>query len=280
MLIDGRKIATEILKKLKKRVEKLRAKGIIPKLAVILVGADRPSQTYVRKKSEAATAVGIEFVLHQLPARITRKKIIEKINEIQTDARLSGLIVQLPLPEPLFTDEVLNAIRPEYDVDCLTDANLGRLVKGDDTILPPTPGAVMAILENLGVPVSGKNVTILGTGALVGKPLAIILMNMGASVTTCNSRTVDTKQKCLQADILISAVGKKDLVRGEMIKEGAIVIDSGVDFVHNQMFGDVNFEEAVVKAGFVTPTPGGVGPITVARLLWNTVLCAEKNAKL
>lgn len=280
MLIDGKKISQEILKQLEKKVLKLKSKGIIPKLAVILVGDNKPSQTYVRKKGETAKMIGIDFELHQLPSKISKKRIIERITEIQKDKNLSGLIVQLPLPEPLYTDDVLNAILPKYDVDCLTHTNMGKLVMGNNELLPPTPGAVMAILENLEINVLGKNVTILGTGALVGKPLAIMMMNLGASVTTCNSSTTNIKEKCLQADIIVSAVGRKDLVRGDMIKKGSIVIDSGVDFVNNQMFGDVNFEEGMKKASHITPTPGGVGPITVARLLWNTILCAEKNAKL
>lgn len=280
MIIDGKKISQEILTELEAKVFSLKRKGITPKLAVLLVGNHKPSQTYVDKKAEAAKKIGMDFELHKLPAKISKKGIISEIEKIQQDKKISGLIVQLPLPEPLYTDEVLNAIQPKYDVDCLTHANLGKLVMGSVELLPPTPGAVMAILENLNVDIAGKNITILGTGALVGKPLAIMLMNLGASVTTCNSSTNNTKEKCLQADIIVSAVGKKDLVRGDMVKEGAIVIDSGVDFVNNQMFGDVNFEEVRKKASSVTPTPGGVGPITVARLLWNTIFCAEKNAEL
>jgi len=144
-----------------------------------------------------------------------------------------------------------------------------------NTIVPPTPGAVLAILESLETSLEGKNVTIVGTGVLVGKPLAIMLMNLGASVITCNVHTTDVKEKCLQADILISAVGKKDLIRGDMVKPGAIVIDAGVDFENNQMFGDVNVEEVSEIASHLTPTPGGVGPLTVAQLLWNTVVCTD-----
>ncbi len=273
-LINGKSIANQLLEQTKQQVSALKAQSIVPKLAVVLVGDDKPSTTYVRKKGQACALVGIDFDLHTLPADISKAEIISTLKTIQEDTALSGVIVQLPLPEPLYTTEVLNAIRPEFDVDCLTDANLGKLVMKTNTIVPPTPGAVMAILNDLEVDVAGKNITIVGTGALVGKPLAIILMNKEATVTTCNIQTKDLRTKCLSADILISAVGKKDLIRGNMVKPGAIVIDSGVDYVNKVMFGDVNVAEVSEVASYVTPTPGGVGPITVAKLLWNTVVLA------
>ncbi len=275
-VIDGKAIADKILAKTSQKAKELKEKGITPRLEVILVGDDKPSATYVRRKGLAAEKVGIDFKLHELPGDITQEDLIKAIADIQANKALSGLIVQLPLPEHLYTLEVLNAIRPELDVDCLTNINLGRLVMRTNVIVPPTPGAVLTILNDLNVDVSGKNVTIIGMGALVGKPLAIMMVNEGASVTTCNSRTKDTKEKCLSADIIVTGVGKKDLLRGDMVKSGAIVIDTGVCFEDEKMYGDINFEEVKDKASFVTPTPGGVGPITVARLLWNTVLCAEK----
>lgn len=276
-LIDGKTIAAKIQEKTAERVQLLKSQGVTPKLEVILVGDDQASATYVRKKGEAAKKIGMDFTLHTLPSDIKQENLVEQIKTIQQNHSLSGLIVQLPLPEHLYTPEVLNAIRPEVDVDCLTHENLGRLVMKTNYIVPPTPGAVITILHELNIPIAGQNVTIVGMGALVGKPLAIMMVNEGASVTTVNSRTRDTKEKCLQADILVSGVGKKDLIRGDMIKEGAVVIDTGVDFEDNKMFGDINVKEALEKAAFVTPTPGGVGPITVARLLWNTALCAEKT---
>jgi methylenetetrahydrofolate dehydrogenase (NADP+)/methenyltetrahydrofolate cyclohydrolase len=227
-----------------------------------------------------AKAVGIDFELHNLDTDISKQEIVEEINIIQADNNLAGLIVQLPLPEPLYTTEVLNAIKPEFDVDCLTDVNLGKLVMKTNNMVPPTPGAVMTILKSLNIKFPGTNVTIVGAGALVGKPLSIMMLNEGASTTICNSRTLDTKEKCLTADIIITGVGKKDLIRGDMIKAGAIVIDTGVCFENGKMFGDVNFAEALQKASHITPVPGGVGPITVARLLKNTLICAEHRLKL
>lgn len=274
-LIDGKHIAHELNARTAQRVLSLKERGIVPKLVVILVGDNEASRLYVRNKKRTAEKIGIECELITLPATIEKKEIIATIEKVQKDKRLSGLIVQLPLPEPLYTTEVLNAIRPEFDVDCLTDVNLGKLVMETHSIVPPTPGAVLTILDELNIDVKGKNITIVGTGALVGKPLAIMLMNMQATVTTCNIETKDVKDKTRTADILISAVGKKDLIRGTMVKRKATVIDSGVDFENNIMFGDINFKEVAKKASYITPTPGGVGPVTVAYLLANTVTCAE-----
>lgn len=274
-LLKGKPIANRILAETADAVAALKKHGITPKLAVVLVGEDKPSATYVRMKGEAAKRVGMEFALHHLPGNVSQKALIATLERIQQEPNLSGLIVQLPLPEHLYTSEVLNAIQPRYDVDCLTDTNMGKLVMNTNTLVPPTPGAVMAMLDELGIDLVGKNVTIVGTGALVGKPLAIMLANARASVTTCNSATRDVAEKCRRADIVVSAAGKKDLIRGDMVGEGAIVIDAGVDYVNNKMFGDVNVAEVLERASYVTPTPGGIGPLTVAKLLWNTVLCAE-----
>lgn len=279
-LIDGKVIAKKIEEETAARVKTLNEKGVTPKLAVILVGEDKPSQTYVRRKGEAAKRVGIDFELHTLPADISMDGLVEKIEDIQHGENLSGLIIQLPLPEQFYTTEVLNTIHPEIDVDVLTDVNLGKLVMKTNHMVPPTPGAVVTILKNLQVDVVGKEVVIVGAGALVGKPLAVMLLNERATVTVCNSRTRDLKAKCLNADIIVTGVGKKDLVRGDMVKDGAIVIDTGVSFENGKMYGDVNVEELRTKNVFITPTPGGVGPITVARLLHNTILCAERNFAL
>ncbi len=277
-LIDGKRIAKEIREKTAVRVSALKEAEITPKLAVILVGEDKPSQTYVRKKGQAAEKVGMDFKLYELSSSISQGELEHKINEIQSDELLSGLIVQLPLPVHINTEKIVNMIRSEIDVDCLTDVNLGKLVMKTNTIVPPTPGAVMSILYDLGVSdLVGRNVVIIGVGPLVGKPLAIMMMNERASVTTCNSRTIDTTEKCLKADIIITGVGRKDVLRGNMVKPCAIVIDTGVSFENNKMYGDVNVGEVKEIAAHVTPTPRGVGPITVARLLMNTVICAEEQ---
>ena len=278
-LIDGKAIAQKIEQETAARVAALKQTGATPKLAVILVGEDKPSQTYVRKKGEAAKKAGMNFALHEIKESTSTLELIEKIEEIQSDSELSGLIVQLPLPPQIDTNAVLNTIRPEIDIDCLTEVNLGKLIMKSNLIEPPTPGAVMSFLEHLQVDLVGKNVTIIGAGPLVGKPLAVMMINARASVTVCNSKTRDTKEKCLAADVIVTGVGKKDVLRGDMVRKGAIVIDTGVDFVEGKMYGDVNVDEVVQNAGWVTPTPGGVGPITVARLLLNTITCAENKLK-
>ena len=274
-LIDGKKIADKIHRRTKRLVLLLKKQGINPKLAVVLVGDHRPSEIYVNKKGQAAQKVGIAFKLYRLPGTITKEKLVKKIITIQRDKDLSGLIVQLPLPENLYAPDVLNAIKAEKDVDCLTNENMGRIVMKTNTILPPTPGAMVTICEELGIDLKGKNITVVGAGALVGKPLAIILMNKRATVTVCNSISKNFNKDCLNADIIMTGVGEHNLIRGKMVKKDALVIDAGINFFNGKVGGDINQPEIQKKAAHYTPTPGGVGPITVAILLWNTALCAK-----
>lgn len=276
-LINGKALAEKINQETTKRLKKLTGQGITPRLEVILVGDDAASAMYDRMKGAAAEKLGIGFALHQFPTTIKTIELIKKIKTIQERPNLSGLIIQLPLPDHLYIPKVLNAILPDIDVDCLTDVNLGKLIMKTNTLVPPTPGAVLTILEELKIKLPSKNVTIVGMGALVGKPLAIMMVNEGASVTTCNSRTKNIKEKCLMADIIVTGVGKKYLLGVEMVPEGATVIDTGISFEKGKVFGDVNVPEAQKRAAYITPTPGGVGPITVARLMLNTVIAAEQN---
>lgn len=276
-IIDGKLIAKKQEAKTKQAVfDFVSAGNLAPKLAVIHIGNDPASTIYVRKKQKAAERVGIAYTLHKYPAHISEADIIAEIHTIQSDKALSGLIIQLPMPEN-FYPHVINAIDPAIDVDCLTETNLGKLMMQTHTIAPPTPAAVLAILDELDVSLSGKNVTIVGTGILVGKPLAVMCMNRDASVTTINMHTKDSAEKCLAADIIVSAVGKKDIIRRNMVKPGAIVIDAGVDFADGAMFGDVAFDAVEPIAAYITPTPGGVGPITVSELLHNTFVCAKQK---
>ncbi len=275
-IIDGKKLASKIEKSTAKEVAILKTKGIVPKLAVILVGNDKPSQTYINRKKEAAERIGIDFALYQFPKNISKDDLISNLKKIQEDKKLTGLIVQLPLPERLYNSEVLNSINPAIDVDCLTDSNIGKLVMETNHIEPPTPWAVIKTLKEIKFNLKGKNITIVGTGALVGKPLSIMLVNELASVTTCNIHTQDLKKKCLEADAIISAVGKQNLITKDMVKKNAVVIDTGIVYVDGKMHGDVDFQNVSKKTSFITPTPGGIGPITVAKLLLNTVTCAKK----
>ncbi len=279
-VIDGKKIALKIEKQTAKQVAALKNKGITPKLAVILVGNDKPSRTYIKKKKEAAQRAGINFALHEFSKNISKEELVSAIHKIQKDPELTGLIIQLPLPERLYKPEVLNAISPAIDVDCLTDANIGKLVMKSNHIEPPTPWAVIKTLKEIKFNLVGKNATIVGAGALVGKPLAIMLVNELASVTTCNSYTKDIKKKCLEADVIVSAVGKQNLIKADMVKKGAVVIDTGIVYINGKMYGDVDFQPVSKKTSFITPTPGGIGPITVAKLLLNTVTCAKKINKV
>lgn len=276
-LINGKLIAQRIREENAQMVAALKKQNLTPKLAVILVGDDKPSHTYVNKKKEEAEQVGINFALYKIDEKITTEELATKIKTIQEDPELSGMIVQLPLPKHIDTKIILNAVKPELDVDCLTDANQKKIEDGKNTIIPPTPGAVMEILKELNADLKGKNIVIIGKGVLVGKPLSFILKHLGALVTVCDSKTTDTKEKCLKADIIITGVGKKDIVRGDMVKSGAIVIDAGTCFVDGKLYGDVNVPEVLEKDSYVTPTPGGVGPITVSMLLRNTIIFAKNK---
>ncbi len=275
-IIDGKLIAAKIEAGITSRIAALKQKGITPKLAVVLVGEDRPSRIYIKRKKEAAERVGISFELHELPENIEKNELILAVQKIQRDPLLTGLIIQLPLPERLYVPEVLNAINNNIDVDCLTDCNIGKLVMKTNLIEPPTPWAVIKTLKEINFDLAGKNAVIIGAGALVGKPLAIMLVNELASVTTCNSHTKDIKNKCLAADVIVSAVGKKGIVTADMVSKGTVVIDTGIVYTDGKMHGDVDFDNVSKKTSFITPTPGGIGPITVSKLLLNTVICAEK----
>jgi len=276
-IIDGKQLAHDMLMEVQADAQKLIQAGTSPKLAVIFVGADKPSRTYIRRKQEAADAAHIAFDLHRFDTDITEQKLIQEIQRIQSDDAVHGVIVQLPIPAHLDQAHVLNAIDEKKDVDCMTDINIGKLVMETNTITPPTPAAVLAILDSIDADVKGKNITIVGAGALVGKPLTIMLLNKQATVTVCNEFTRDLAKKCQRADILITAVGKKDLITKNMVKKGAIVIDTGIAFEHKKMYGDVDFDAVAKKAAYITPTPGGVGPITVSLLLKNVVECAQQS---
>jgi len=267
-IIDGKKIARKIETKLKKEISNMKTK---PKLAIVLVGDDSPSQVYVNRKKEAAKRIGINFVLYNFQKDIKQEKLISEIKNIQSKFKPNGLIVQLPLPQHLYASKVLNAIDPKIDVDCLTDINQGKLLMEKPFVEPPTPLAVITILENLKINLKGKNIVIIGTGVLVGKPLAAMLLNRGTTVIGCNSQTKNIKQKCLNADIIITAVGKKNILTADMVKQGTIIIDAGITMRNKKTVGDVDFENVVKKAKYITPVPGGVGPITVVELLANTV---------
>jgi len=275
MLIDGKEIANKILEKIAEEVKELKAKGIEPSLAVVLVGDDQSSLRYVAQKEKAALKVGIDFKLYRFPAVIKTEQLIREVQNIQKNDKPNALIVQLPLPDSIDSAQVLNAIDHEKDVDCLTYFNLGKLAIGEPVILPPTPTAIFAIIKDRHVGLAGKQVVVVGCGSLVGKPLVMMLMRTDATVTVCNSTTHDLLHLANHADILISAVGKPGLITKDMVKDGALVIDAGFAVIDGKVYGDVDVTDVSKKASAVTPTPGGVGPITVAQLLSNVVDVAK-----
>jgi len=279
MLINGLQIAASINVETAALVQQLKQSNITPHLGVVLVGDDKASKTYIKKKGELANSLGITFSLFSFDKDISQQKLLDEIKDIQKKNNLSGLIIQLPIPQHLYTPEILNAVDSSIDIDCLTNQNIGKLLLNNAIFTPPTPQAVFETLNSLSVDVAGKNVTIIGVGSLVGKPLVAMMINAKASVTTCNSSTKDTKQKCLQADIIITGVGAgKFLVDHTMVHKDSIVIDTGIWFEQNKMYGDVDVEDIKDIVQYVTPTPGGIGPITVACLLRNVVVSARELA--
>lgn len=279
MIIDGKKIADKLNKKTVSLVKKIKQKGLKPKIAVILVGDLKPSQIYVAQKERLAKKLGFDFELVKLKAGTKEEELKNIILSLQKQKNICGLIVQLPLPKKINTFEVLNCLNYEVDIDCLSAYGLGRLYQDKRELEPPTAGAVMEILKTLKVKFPGKEVVIIGAGILVGKPLATILMQERATVTVCNNATKDIKKKCLGSDIIVTGAGVKNLVKASMVKKGAIVIDAGFSFINGKACGDADVSALDKKGVYVTPTPGGVGPVTVSKLMYNAAKCGENKIK-
>ncbi|WP_338817869.1 Bifunctional protein FolD protein [Moorella thermoacetica] len=276
-ILDGKKIAAEVRAEVKEEVSRLKAEGINPGLAVVLVGEDPASQVYVRNKHRACEEVGIYSEVHRLPAATSQAELLKLIDKLNKDPKIHGILVQLPLPDHIDEKKVIDAIALEKDVDGFSPANVGNLVIGDKCFYPCTPHGCMVLLEKAGIDPKGKKAVVVGRSNIVGKPVAMMLLARHATVTICHSRTRDLAAECRQADILIAAVGKPELITGDMIKEGAVVIDVGINRVgEKKLVGDVHFESAAQKAGWITPVPGGVGPMTIAMLLKNTVEAARR----
>ncbi|MCF6276625.1 MAG: bifunctional 5,10-methylenetetrahydrofolate dehydrogenase/5,10-methenyltetrahydrofolate cyclohydrolase [Candidatus Magasanikbacteria bacterium] len=274
-IIPGKSISKKILKTLEKRVRKLKSKNITPKMAVILVSDNKASASYVKHKEIAAKKIGVNFTLYHFKEKISEKSLIKKIKKIQKEDKPNGMIAQLPLPKHINEVKILNSIDPKIDIDCLTNENLGKIISRNHKILPPTPDAILSAIKYTKIDLKGKNIVIIGSGLLVGRPLSVILSNMKATVTLCNSSTKNLKKKCLSADIIISGVGKKHIITKDMVKKDAIVIDAGVSFHKNKMYGDVDIENVIKKAKFISPTPNGIGPITIAKLLENLLILTK-----
>ena len=280
VIIDGKKLAKEIRENLKIKCEELKERGIEPKLAVILVGNDKPSQIYVKNKSKACEEIGIKFEEYLLDENITQKELINLIEKLNKDNTIHGILLQSPIPEQLDINEAFRKISPEKDVDGFNPVNVGKLVLNQDTFVSCTPYGIMKMFEAYNIDLTGKNVTIIGRSNIVGKPLIQCCLNKNATVTICHSKTKELKEHTKKADILIVAIGKSKFITEDMVKKDAIVIDVGINRDENgKLTGDVDFENVEKKASFITPVPGGVGPMTIAMLM-NNVLKATKNLEI
>lgn len=270
-IIDGRQIAKEIRAELKEEVASLKDKSKVPGLAVVLVGEDPASSTYVRMKEKACVEVGFYSQAHKLSVDTSQEELLALIDQLNNDERIHGILVQLPLPKSFVEKEVLNAINPAKDVDGFHPLNVGRLMTGEPTFVACTPKGIIELLDRSKVEIKGKKAVVVGRSNIVGKPAALLLLERHATVTICHSRTADLAKEVAQADILVAAVGQPEMIKGEWIKEGAVVIDVGVNRVGDKLVGDVHYESAFPRAAAITPVPGGVGPMTIAMLLANTM---------
>lgn len=280
-IINGKEIAEAVRQEISKEVQQLREKNIIPGLAVILVGDNQASQTYVRNKQKACEDLGMHSVLIKKPADLTQEELIQNIDELNQDDSIHGILVQLPLPGHIQEKAIIEAISPEKDVDGFHPINIGRMMTGQDAFLPCTPYGVMVMLEHIGYELEGKHVVIVGRSNIVGKPAGQLFLNADATVTYCHSKTKDLAYYTKQADVVVAAVGKRDTITSDHIKEGAVVIDVGMNRNdEGKLCGDVAFEDVKNKASYITPVPKGVGPMTITMLMKNTVKSAQKTLNL
>ena len=279
-LIDGKSLAKDIRDGIGRDVQALEAQtGVRPGLAVVLVGDNPASAVYVRNKKKACDTAGLYVADHHLSAEISQAELLTLIDQLNADPRVHGILVQLPLPAHIDGQAVLKAIAPDKDVDGFHPYNIGRLVAGEPLFVPCTPKGVIRMVESTGASIAGKQAVVLGRSNIVGKPVAMLLLHQHATVTMCHSRTKDLPAVCREADILVAAIGKPQFVTGEMVKDGAIVLDVGINRLDDgRLVGDVDFEPVRERAGWISPVPGGVGPMTIAMLLTNTLEGARRAA--
>lgn len=276
-IINGKELATKIRKNLKLDVDEIKKDGIFPKLAVIMVGGDSASKVYVKNKSRACEEIGIEYEEYILNSDITMDKLINLIDKLNNKKDVHGILLQSPIPKHLDINQAFNAISPEKDVDGFNPVNIGKLIIGEDTFISCTPHGVIRMLEEYNIEIEGKNAVIIGRSNIVGKPLLQCLLNKNATVTVCHSKTKNIKEITKNADILVAALGKAKFVTEDMVKPEAVVIDVGINRLENgKLVGDVDFENVSKKVSYITPVPGGVGPMTIAMLMENVVKAARK----
>ncbi|WP_085833384.1 bifunctional methylenetetrahydrofolate dehydrogenase/methenyltetrahydrofolate cyclohydrolase FolD [Clostridium merdae] len=278
-LMDGKAISEAVRKRIRQEIEALQEEqGITPGLAVVLVGEDSASEVYVKNKEKACEEVGISFELFRLSASITQQELEETICSLNEREDIDGILLQLPLPGKLDSDRVVSLIRPDKDVDAFHPENIGHIMRGDFFFLPCTPAGIMQMLRESGINPTGKRCVMVGRSDIVGKPMAMLLLHADATVTICHSKTENLAQICREADILVSAVGKAGFITSDMVCPGAVVIDVGMNRnAEGKLCGDVDFESVEPIASYITPVPGGVGPMTVAMLLQNTLVAAKRH---
>jgi methylenetetrahydrofolate dehydrogenase (NADP+)/methenyltetrahydrofolate cyclohydrolase len=276
-ILDGKALAASIRLDLKQQVDALVRRGVHPGLAVILAGDDPASKVYVRNKTRACEEIGVRSQQIDYPAAVTQEELIGRIRKLNADPAVHGILVQLPLPKHLDAAGVLESVQPEKDVDGFHPSNLGALLAGRPTVVPCTPAGVMRLIEHAGVPLAGRHAVVVGRSNIVGKPVSLLLLQKDATVTISHSKTRDLAAVCREADVLVAAVGRAKLVSGEMVKPGACVIDVGINrLAEGTLAGDVDFDAAKKVAGWLTPVPGGVGPMTIAMLLENCIHAAAR----
>jgi methylenetetrahydrofolate dehydrogenase (NADP+)/methenyltetrahydrofolate cyclohydrolase len=279
-ILSGKVVSQRIKDELKKEVADLNAKGIHPGLAVVIVGDDPASRVYVNNKKKACAEIGIHSEEYALPAETSQEELLKLVDTLNRKDSISGILVQLPLPKQIDEEAVIQAIDPKKDVDAFHPVNVGKIMVGNYDFVPCTPAGVMELIKESGIEVAGKECVVVGRSNIVGKPQAMLLLHQNGTVTICHSKTKDLAETTRRADILVVAVGRPEMIMGDMIKEGAVVIDVGMNRLENKkLVGDVHFESAEKVAGAITPVPGGVGPMTIAMLMKNTVKAALIQAK-
>ena len=276
-IISGKIVSEKIRNELRDDIAEFKAEsGITPGLAVVVVGSDPASAVYVRNKHRACLDVGIESFQIEYPDGISEDDLLLKIDELNTDPRIHGILVQLPLPDGISEERVIERISPEKDVDAFHPSNVGRITIGNYSFLPCTPAGIIALMDHYGIEIDGKRCTVIGRSNIVGKPMALLLTERNGTVTLCHSRTKNLKDICLESDIIVVAIGKPEFLTADMVKPGAIIIDVGINRLESgKLVGDVKFDEVSQVASMITPVPGGVGPMTITTLLKNTLLAAK-----
>ena len=279
-IIDGKIISGSVKDRVAKEVAELKQKGITTGLAVIIVGEDPASKVYVANKKKACEALGIISEEYALPESTTQQELLALIDTLNKKESINGILCQLPLPKHLNEDEVINAILPEKDVDAFHPQNVGKIMLGDYDFVPCTPAGIMEMLDYEGIDITGKTCVVIGRSNIVGKPMGMLLLHKNGTITICHSRTKDLASVCKKADILVAAVGRPNFVTYDMVKDGAVVIDVGINRVDGKLVGDVDFNAVKDKCSAITPVPGGVGPMTIAMLMQNTVTASKKQNKV